>query len=63
MVTEERVPSGGTSAWWVFLLMGIGWVIVSLIVLSFDPTSAAAIGWTVARRAGAAERALPRPAE
>ena len=48
VVTEERVPSGGTSAWWVFLLMGIGWVIVSLIVLSFDPTSAAAIGWMTA---------------
>ena len=48
VVTEERVPSGGTSAWWVFLLMGIGWVVVSLIVLSFDPTSAAAIGWMTA---------------
>ena len=28
--------------------MGIGWVIVSLIVLAFDPTSAAAIGWMTA---------------
>ena len=47
-VHEERATSTGTSAWWVFLLMGIGWVIVSLIVLAFDPTSAAAIGWMTA---------------
>lgn len=46
-VAEERAP-GGTSAWWVFLVMGIGWVIVSLVVLAFDPTSAAAIGWMTA---------------
>jgi len=46
-VSEEREPAG-TSAWWVFLLLGIGWVIVSLVVLAFDPTSAAAIGWMTA---------------
>ena len=44
----QRAPTGGVGAWWVFLLLGVGWVIVSLVVLAFDPTSAAAIGWMTA---------------
>jgi uncharacterized membrane protein HdeD (DUF308 family) len=30
-------------AWWLFLLTGIGWMLVSLIVLRFDYTSVSAI--------------------
>jgi uncharacterized membrane protein HdeD (DUF308 family) len=35
-------------AWWLFLLTGIAWVVVSLVVLTVDPTSAAVIGYLVA---------------
>ena len=34
--------------WWLFLIAGILWVLVSLVILSFDPTSAATIGYLVA---------------
>ncbi|MGH3507306.1 MAG: HdeD family acid-resistance protein [Nocardioidaceae bacterium] len=33
------------SGWWIFLVTGIAWVLISLVVLGFDPDSAQAIGW------------------
>jgi uncharacterized membrane protein HdeD (DUF308 family) len=30
--------------WWLFLVTGIGWLLISLIVLRFDVTSIAAVG-------------------
>lgn len=30
--------------WWLFLVTGVIWVVISFVVLSFDPTSAALIG-------------------
>ena len=33
-----------TGIWWLFLITGIAWVIISLIVLRFDTTSIAAVG-------------------
>jgi uncharacterized membrane protein HdeD (DUF308 family) len=50
-VTEARadeVAEGLAKTWWWFLIVGIAWVIIALMVLSFDPTSAALIGWMVA---------------
>ncbi len=32
-------------AWWLFLITGIAWVLISFLVLGFDPTSAATIGY------------------
>ncbi|HKY14487.1 MAG TPA: DUF308 domain-containing protein [Microthrixaceae bacterium] len=32
-------------AWWLFLLTGIAWIVISFLVLGFDPTSAATIGY------------------
>jgi len=34
--------------WWLFLCTGIGWILVSLVVLAFDPTSVAVIGYMAA---------------
>lgn len=34
-----------TKHWWIFLITGIAWVIVSLVVLSFDPGTTALIGY------------------
>jgi uncharacterized membrane protein HdeD (DUF308 family) len=39
--TLERETVRG---WWIFLVTGIAWVLISLVVLSFDPASAQAIG-------------------
>ena len=30
--------------WWLFLVTGIAWLLISLIVLRFDVTSIAAVG-------------------
>lgn len=40
-VEEARQVS---KLWWLFLLTGVIWVVISFAVLSFDPTSAALIG-------------------
>jgi len=32
-------------AWWLFLITGIAWVLVAFVVLAFDATSAATIGY------------------
>ncbi len=31
--------------WWLFLITGVGWMFIAMVVLAFDPTSAAAIGY------------------
>lgn len=33
-----------TSNWWLFLITGIAWVIIALVVLRFDTTSLATVG-------------------
>jgi uncharacterized membrane protein HdeD (DUF308 family) len=43
-MTAEDVRQVGSN-WWLFLITGICWIIISLMVLSFDPTSAALIGY------------------
>ena len=40
-VAEARQVS---RLWWLFLVTGLMWVVISFAVLSFDPTSAALIG-------------------
>ena len=37
-------PRQVSKLWWLFLLTGVIWVVISFAVLSFDPTSAALIG-------------------
>lgn len=34
-----------TKSWWLFLVTGIAWVLVAFVVLAFDPSSAATIGY------------------
>jgi uncharacterized membrane protein HdeD (DUF308 family) len=41
----KRDPAG---RWWIFLITGVLWILVSFLVLSFDPTSAALIGYFAA---------------
>jgi len=33
-----------TGVWWLFLITGIAWLIIALIVLRFDTTSIATVG-------------------
>lgn len=35
------------SAWWLFLVTGIAWVVLAFVVLSWDPGTAALIGYLV----------------
>ena len=47
-VTEEEVAEGVAQfgkSWWLWLVTGILWIIISVVVLSFDPTSAATIAY------------------
>jgi uncharacterized membrane protein HdeD (DUF308 family) len=56
-----RMLSRFLPPWWLFLLTGIGWMLVGLIVLRFDYTSVSAISilfGIVAIAAGAMELAL-----
>jgi uncharacterized membrane protein HdeD (DUF308 family) len=46
-LTADEVRQMGSN-WWLYLITGICWIIISLIVLSFDPTSAALIGYLTA---------------
>jgi uncharacterized membrane protein HdeD (DUF308 family) len=59
--TTPRMLSRFLPPWWLFLLTGIGWMLVGLIVLRFDYTSVSAISilfGIVAIAAGAMELAL-----
>src|SRR6516225_5212491 len=49
--TEERTRMGGRSAlwrlagpWWLFLLTGIAWLIIAVMVLRFTPASVNTVG-------------------
>jgi uncharacterized membrane protein HdeD (DUF308 family) len=39
-----RTRGASTVPWWLFLVTGVAWLLVSLIVLRFDITSIAAVG-------------------
>jgi uncharacterized membrane protein HdeD (DUF308 family) len=41
---ERRAMGAVSRAWWVFLVSGILWLLVALVVLRFDATSLAAVG-------------------
>jgi uncharacterized membrane protein HdeD (DUF308 family) len=43
LATAERSLGRALPPWWVFLITGIGWMLVTLIVLRFDYTSVSAI--------------------
>jgi uncharacterized membrane protein HdeD (DUF308 family) len=43
IATAERSLGRVLPPWWVFLITGIGWMLVTLIVLRFDYTSVSAI--------------------
>ena len=43
IATAERSLGRALPPWWVFVITGIGWMLVSLIVLRFDYTSVSAI--------------------
>ena len=56
--TRPRMLGRLLPPWWLFLLVGIGWMLVGLIVLRFDYTSVSAISilfGIVAIAAGAME--------
>ena len=45
LAPEEREALGAMSSmWWLWLLLGIGWMIVSLIILETDETSVKTVG-------------------
>ena len=59
--TRPRTLARFLPPWWLFLLVGIGWMLVGLIVLRFDYTSVSAISilfGIVAIAAGAMELVL-----
>lgn len=41
---ERRAVGEMTSAWWIFLVTGLVWLLVALVVLWFDATSLATVG-------------------
>jgi uncharacterized membrane protein HdeD (DUF308 family) len=58
IATAQRSLARALPPWWLFLLTGIGWMLVALIVLRFDYTSVSAISilfGIVAIAAGALE--------
>src|SRR5262245_55145776 len=48
-VTVDRGPAMRNAPWWLFLITGIAWLIIALIVLRFNFTSV----WSIAVLAGA----------
>lgn len=40
----QPLPRQVSRLWWVLLVIGIAWIVISFVVLAFDPTSAALIG-------------------
>ena len=44
MQTETRAARAATGAWWLFLITGILWLLIALVVLRFNVTSIAAVG-------------------
>jgi uncharacterized membrane protein HdeD (DUF308 family) len=50
VTTAGTVDEAGrqfTKYWWLFLITGIAWVLVSFMVLAMDPTSVVTIGYLV----------------
>jgi len=43
LATAQRSLARALPPWWLFLITGIGWMLVALIVLRFDYTSVSAI--------------------
>jgi uncharacterized membrane protein HdeD (DUF308 family) len=43
IATAERSLSRALGPWWLFLVTGVGWMLLALIVLRFDYTSVSAI--------------------
>lgn len=41
---EARMMSTAASLWWLWLVTGILWILISIIILQFDITSAATVG-------------------
>ena len=44
MQTETRAARAATGMWWLFLVTGILWLLIALVVLRFNITSIAAVG-------------------
>lgn len=44
MQTEARVMAGAARFWWLWLVTGILWILVSIVILQFDIGSAATVG-------------------
>ncbi|MFL5767986.1 MAG: HdeD family acid-resistance protein [Actinomycetota bacterium] len=44
MEVRERASREMTGMWWLFLITGVAWMVIALIVLRFDITSVAAVG-------------------
>lgn len=45
--TDARMMASVAHLWWVWLVTGILWIIISVVVLQFDITSAATVGVVV----------------
>src|SRR5438094_7274771 len=43
-VTARSMVQGASRAWWLFLITGIAWLLIALVVLRFDITSIASVG-------------------
>jgi uncharacterized membrane protein HdeD (DUF308 family) len=41
---RSRAATAATGMWWLFLVTGILWLVIALVVLRFDVTSVAAVG-------------------
>jgi uncharacterized membrane protein HdeD (DUF308 family) len=44
MEVRERAAREVTGMWWLFLITGVAWLIIALVVLRFDMTSVASVG-------------------
>jgi len=44
MEVRERAAREVTGSWWLFLITGVAWLLIALIVLRFDMTSVASVG-------------------
>jgi uncharacterized membrane protein HdeD (DUF308 family) len=44
MEVRDRAAREVTGSWWLFLITGVAWLIIALIVLRFDITSVASVG-------------------
>ena len=43
MVSDREVLESASNKWWIFLIGGIAWTIVSLVIFRFDYTSVSAV--------------------